>query len=178
MYDPPVYLWVITIATVTGIGASTCAVLYAGAERAGLGRRRAALLAGAASWFLLLLHHAGLASRKQRAGAQLTSDSVTLTYSGEVALGTGKGRTTGTYSASVKYQIGYVPALVPAVPKPLGNDIDSALRLRPNLDGPDDAYEWIVAGVAALAGAIGEGLRTLDPIIQGCSVVCEVPAPV
>jgi hypothetical protein len=56
MYDPPAYLWVITIVTITGIAAATCVVLYGGAERAGLGRMRAALLAGGAaavfgSWF-------------------------------------------------------------------------------------------------------------------------------
>jgi hypothetical protein len=56
MYDPPGYLWVLTIAEVTAIPAATCFVLYGGAVRAGLGRRRAALLAGAAAvvlggWF-------------------------------------------------------------------------------------------------------------------------------
>jgi hypothetical protein len=56
MYDPPAYLWVIIITTITGIAAVTCVVLYGGAERAGLGRMRAALLAGGAavvfgSWF-------------------------------------------------------------------------------------------------------------------------------
>ena len=56
MYDPPAYLWVITIAAAAAIAVATCAVLYGGAERAGLGRRRAALLAGAAAvlfggWF-------------------------------------------------------------------------------------------------------------------------------
>jgi hypothetical protein len=57
MYDPPAYVWVITITAVTGIAAVTCVVLYGGAERAGLGRRRAALLAGGAAvlfggWFI------------------------------------------------------------------------------------------------------------------------------
>jgi hypothetical protein len=57
MYDPPVYLWAITIAGVAGTLALTCVVLYGGAQRAGLGRRRAALLAGAAAtvlggWFI------------------------------------------------------------------------------------------------------------------------------
>jgi hypothetical protein len=56
MYDPPGYLWAITIAGVTAILASTCVVLYGGAKRAGLGRRRASLLAGGAAvvfggWF-------------------------------------------------------------------------------------------------------------------------------
>jgi hypothetical protein len=52
MYDPPAYLWAITIARPAAIAATTCAVLYGGAERAGLGRRRAALLAGAAAVLL------------------------------------------------------------------------------------------------------------------------------
>ena len=56
MYDPPGYLWVITIAGVIAIAAMTCVVLFGGAERAGLGQRRAALLTvGAAvvfgGWF-------------------------------------------------------------------------------------------------------------------------------
>jgi len=49
MYDPPAYVWAIIIAGPIAVTASTCIVLYAGAERAGLGRRRAALLAGAAA---------------------------------------------------------------------------------------------------------------------------------
>jgi hypothetical protein len=49
MYDPPGYLWVITIAGVIAIAAATCAMLYGGALRAGLGRPRAALLAGGAA---------------------------------------------------------------------------------------------------------------------------------
>jgi len=52
VYDPPAYLWAITIAGPAGIAAATCIVLYGGAERAGLGRRRAALLAGAAAVLL------------------------------------------------------------------------------------------------------------------------------
>jgi len=56
MYDPPAYLWALTIAGVIAILAVTCVVLYGGAVRAGLGRRRAALLAGGAAvvlggWF-------------------------------------------------------------------------------------------------------------------------------
>jgi hypothetical protein len=49
MYDPPDYLWAIIIAGPTAIAASTCVVLYGGARSAGLSRRRAALLAGAAA---------------------------------------------------------------------------------------------------------------------------------
>ena len=49
MYDPPAYLWAIIIAGPAAVAALTCIVLYSGAERAGLGRRRAALLAGAAA---------------------------------------------------------------------------------------------------------------------------------
>ena len=56
MYDPPGYLWAITIAGIIAIPAATCVVLYGGAVRAGLGRTRAALLAGGAAvvlggWF-------------------------------------------------------------------------------------------------------------------------------
>jgi len=56
MYDPPSYLWAITIAGIIAIPAATCVVLYGGAVRAGLGARRAALLAGGAAvvfggWF-------------------------------------------------------------------------------------------------------------------------------
>ena len=56
MYDPPGYLWAITIAGITAIPAATCVVLYGGAVRAGLGRRRASLLAAGAAvlfggWF-------------------------------------------------------------------------------------------------------------------------------
>jgi hypothetical protein len=56
VYDPPAYLWAITIAATAAIAAATCAVLYSGAKRAGLGRPRAALLAGTAAavlggWF-------------------------------------------------------------------------------------------------------------------------------
>src|SRR5689334_24093880 len=49
MYNPPAYLWVITIAGPAAVAALTCIVLYGGAIRAGLGRKRAALLGGAAA---------------------------------------------------------------------------------------------------------------------------------
>jgi hypothetical protein len=52
MYDPPGYLWVMIIGGITAIAALTCIALYGGAVRAGLGRRRAALLAGAAAVLL------------------------------------------------------------------------------------------------------------------------------
>jgi hypothetical protein len=52
MYDPPGYLWVLTIAGVIAMLAATCVVLYGGAVRAGLGRTRAALLAGGAAALL------------------------------------------------------------------------------------------------------------------------------
>ncbi|MCD2191809.1 hypothetical protein LQ327_00185 [Actinomycetospora endophytica] len=56
MYDPPSYIWAITLTGVIGIAAATCGLLYGGAVRAELGRRRAALLAGGAAvvlggWF-------------------------------------------------------------------------------------------------------------------------------
>ena len=43
MYDPPSYLWAITIAGMTAMPVATCVVLYGGAVRASLGRRRAAI---------------------------------------------------------------------------------------------------------------------------------------
>jgi hypothetical protein len=49
MYDPPSYLWALTIAGIIAMLAASCVVLYAGAARAGLGQRRAALLAGGAA---------------------------------------------------------------------------------------------------------------------------------
>ena len=52
MYNPPDYLWAITIGGITAIPAVTCIVLYGGAQRAGLGRRRAALLGGGAAVLL------------------------------------------------------------------------------------------------------------------------------
>jgi hypothetical protein len=52
MYDPPAYLWVITIGGPTAIAAAICIALYGGAMRTGLGRTRAALLAGAAAVLL------------------------------------------------------------------------------------------------------------------------------
>jgi hypothetical protein len=52
MYDPPAYVWVLTIGGPTAIAAATCTALYSGAVRAGLGRKRAALLGGAAAVLL------------------------------------------------------------------------------------------------------------------------------
>src|ERR1700735_1843946 len=49
MYDPPGYIWAITIAAAVAIPAATSAILCGGAVRAGLGRRRAALLTGGAA---------------------------------------------------------------------------------------------------------------------------------
>jgi hypothetical protein len=49
MYDPPGYLWALTIAGIIAILAATSVVLYRGAVRAGLGRRRPALLAASAA---------------------------------------------------------------------------------------------------------------------------------
>jgi hypothetical protein len=51
-----ILIWVITIAVTVSITAAVCAVLYSGAQRADLGRRRAALLTGGAAivlgaWF-------------------------------------------------------------------------------------------------------------------------------
>src|SRR5262245_37982772 len=47
MYGPSAYVWAMIIAGLTAIGATACITLYGGAMRAGLGRGRAALLAGA-----------------------------------------------------------------------------------------------------------------------------------
>lgn len=52
MYDPPAYIWALTIGGPTAIAAATCIALYGGAVRASLGRRRAALLTGAAAVLL------------------------------------------------------------------------------------------------------------------------------
>jgi hypothetical protein len=52
VYDPPAYLWAITITGPAAVVALTCVALYGGAARAGLGRGRAALLAGAAAVLL------------------------------------------------------------------------------------------------------------------------------
>jgi hypothetical protein len=49
MYDPPGYVWALTIAGIIAILGATCVVLYGGAVRAGLGRRRSALLAAGAA---------------------------------------------------------------------------------------------------------------------------------
>jgi len=49
MYDPPAYVWALTIGGPTAIAAATCIALYSGAVRAGQGRKRAALLGGAAA---------------------------------------------------------------------------------------------------------------------------------
>jgi hypothetical protein len=52
MYDSPGYLWAITIAGMTTIPAATSVLLYTGAQRAGQGRARAALLAAATATVL------------------------------------------------------------------------------------------------------------------------------
>jgi hypothetical protein len=52
VYDPPAYVWALTIGGPTAIAAATCIALYGGAVRAGLGQRRAALLGGAAAILL------------------------------------------------------------------------------------------------------------------------------
>ncbi len=52
MYDPPAYVWAITIAGPAAVAATTCIALYGGAVGAGLGRKRAVLLAGAAAALL------------------------------------------------------------------------------------------------------------------------------
>lgn len=64
MYDPPAYLWAITIGGPAAIAATTCTALYGGAVRAGLRRSRAAFLAAAAAvllggWFTASVEIAG-----------------------------------------------------------------------------------------------------------------------
>ncbi len=76
MYDPPSYVWAITIAGITAIPAATCVVLYSGAMRARLGRRRAALLAGGAAvvlggWFTASAVIAGHGWYHTRLGRQV-----------------------------------------------------------------------------------------------------------
>jgi hypothetical protein len=44
MYDPPLYIWAITLAGVTAVPLATSVAIHHGARRAGLGRRRAALI--------------------------------------------------------------------------------------------------------------------------------------
>jgi len=76
MYDPPGYVWALTLAGTTAILALTCVVLYGGAERAGLGRGRAALLAGASAvvfggWFAASTAIAAAGSYHTQLGKQL-----------------------------------------------------------------------------------------------------------
>src|SRR5262245_33651451 len=52
MYNPPAYVWALTIGGPTAIAAATCIALYSGAVRAGQGRKRAALLGGSAAVLL------------------------------------------------------------------------------------------------------------------------------
>jgi len=52
MYNPPAYVWAITIGGPIAIAAATCIALYSGAVRAGLGQKRAALLGAAAAVLL------------------------------------------------------------------------------------------------------------------------------
>jgi hypothetical protein len=52
MYDPPASVWALTIGGPAAIAAMACIALYVGAERAGLRRKRAALLAGTAAVLL------------------------------------------------------------------------------------------------------------------------------
>lgn len=76
MYDPPAYVWAITVTGATAIAATACIALYGGAVRAGLGQRRAALLAGAAAallggWFIATVVIAGHGWYDTRLGQML-----------------------------------------------------------------------------------------------------------
>ena len=50
MYDPPAYIWAITIAGPTAIAATTCAALYGGAERAANDIRSPGTFPGTFCW--------------------------------------------------------------------------------------------------------------------------------
>jgi hypothetical protein len=76
MYDPPAYLWALTIAGVAAFPVSACVILYGGALRSGLGRTRAALLAGGAAavlggWFTASAVIAGHGWYQARLGHQV-----------------------------------------------------------------------------------------------------------
>ena len=67
MYDPPAYIWAITIAGVTAVPLATSAAIHHGAHRAGLDRRRAALITITSAvifggWFIT----SGVISRPRR----------------------------------------------------------------------------------------------------------------
>jgi hypothetical protein len=69
-------MWALTLAGTTGMLAVTCVVLYGGAERAGLGRGRAALLAGATAvvlggWFAASTAIAAAGAYHTQLGKQL-----------------------------------------------------------------------------------------------------------
>lgn len=73
MYDPPGYIWAISLAGVIAFPVATSAVLYVGGKRAGLGGRGAALLAGGAAvvlggWFTASAVIAGHGWYHQRLG--------------------------------------------------------------------------------------------------------------
>jgi hypothetical protein len=75
MYDPPGYVWALTLVGVIGIPALTCVVLYRGARRADLERGRAALLGGAAvvvlgGWLAVSAAIAGTGSYHTQLGKQ------------------------------------------------------------------------------------------------------------
>jgi hypothetical protein len=71
MYDAPAYIWAITIAEITAFPLATSVVLFGGARRVGLDRRRATLLAIASaaifgSWFTasgVIAGHGGYRTR-------------------------------------------------------------------------------------------------------------------
>ena len=76
MYDPPGYLWAITIAEAVAFPAAACALLYSGALRAAMSRRRAALLAAGAAvvlggWFTASGVIAGHGWYRARLGHQI-----------------------------------------------------------------------------------------------------------
>jgi hypothetical protein len=73
VYDPPAYMWALTIGGPTATAAATCIALYGGTVRAGLGRRRATLLGEAAAvllggWYTATVVIAGHGSHDTRPG--------------------------------------------------------------------------------------------------------------
>jgi len=76
MYDPPGYLWALTLVGVIAFPALTCLVLFRGAESAGLGRARAVLLTAAAAvvlggWFAASAAIAAAGSYHTQLGKQV-----------------------------------------------------------------------------------------------------------
>lgn len=73
MYDAPAYIWAITLAGVIAVPLVTSAAIHSGARRAGLGRSKAAMIAGTAAvglaaWFTASAVIAGHGGYRARLG--------------------------------------------------------------------------------------------------------------